>query len=114
MPLTKEEIAKIEEEERVRAEIKSKIKEEKAENKTSPLTWIGAIIIVFIVIFFILPSPLLCIPFLLLSLSLLYLYPSIIAVKRRKKDLWKIIIINVFLGWTLIGWGIALTYAYGD
>jgi len=113
MTLTKEEIVKIEEEERVRAEIKSKIEEEKKENKTSPLTWISAIIIVFIVIFFILPSPF-GMPFLLLSSPILYLYPSIIALKRKKKDLWKIIAINVFLGWTLIGWGVALTNAYSD
>ncbi len=45
----------------------------------------------------------------LLFLVLLYFLPSIIA--RDKRDAAGIILLNVFLGWTVIGWVIALVWA---
>ena len=41
----------------------------------------------------------------------LYLLPSIIAIKKKHKDLIKILIINIFLGWTIVGWIISLVLA---
>ena len=45
----------------------------------------------------------------LLFLVLLYFLPSIIG--RDKRDAAGIILLNVFLGWTVIGWVIALVWA---
>ncbi len=38
----------------------------------------------------------------------LYFIPSIIAIKKKHKDLSKILMINTFLGWTIVGWIISL------
>jgi hypothetical protein len=43
--------------------------------------------------------------------TLLYFLPSIIALARSKKDLLSIFLLNFFLGWTLVGWIIALVWA---
>lgn len=43
-----------------------------------------------------------------LILITLYFIPSIIAIKKRHKDLFKILMINTFLGWTIVGWIISL------
>jgi len=40
-----------------------------------------------------------------------YFLPSIIAVARSKRDLGAIFVLNLFLGWTAIGWVIALVWA---
>lgn len=40
-----------------------------------------------------------------------YFVPSIIAEERNSQKLHSIIIVNIFLGWTLIGWGVALAWA---
>lgn len=40
-----------------------------------------------------------------------YLVPSIIAEERNSRKLHPIIIVNIFLGWTLIGWGVALAWS---
>ena len=40
-----------------------------------------------------------------------YLVPSIVAEERNSKKLHPIIIANVFLGWTLVGWVVALVWA---
>jgi hypothetical protein len=45
----------------------------------------------------------------LLSLILLYFLPTIIG--RDKRDAAGIILLNLFLGWTVIGWVIALVWA---
>lgn len=42
---------------------------------------------------------------------LIYFVPSIIAGSRRSKRMFGIIALNVFLGWTLIGWIVALVWA---
>ena len=41
----------------------------------------------------------------------IYFLPSIIAAARSKRDLLSIFWLNFFLGWTAIGWIIALVWA---
>jgi hypothetical protein len=40
-----------------------------------------------------------------------YFLPAIIAFARRKRDTGGILLLNFFLGWTAIGWVIALVWA---
>jgi len=49
--------------------------------------------------------PLLGLPF------LMYFLPSIIAFARSKRDLLSIFLLNLFLGWSVIGWIVALVWA---
>ena len=42
---------------------------------------------------------------------LLYFLPSIIALARSKRDLLAIFLLNFFLGWSVIGWIVALVWA---
>ncbi|HWH10194.1 MAG TPA: superinfection immunity protein [Solirubrobacteraceae bacterium] len=49
---------------------------------------------------------------LLLLLLFLYLLPTAVAVKRAHHQLPAILIVNVFLGWTFLGWVIALAMAF--
>jgi len=42
----------------------------------------------------------------------LYFLPYIVANRRKHKNAGAIGILNFFLGWTLIGWVIALVWAY--
>jgi Superinfection immunity protein len=42
---------------------------------------------------------------------ILYFLPAIIAFARSKRDALSILILNFFLGWTAIGWIIALVWA---
>lgn len=44
-------------------------------------------------------------------LMALYFLPSIIGYKRQVPDIGSVIVINLFLGWTLIGWVVALALA---
>ena len=50
----------------------------------------------------------------LVVLALLYALPSMLAWKRGSRRRWKITAINLLLGWTVIGWVVAMvmTYAY--
>ena len=41
----------------------------------------------------------------------MYFLPSIIALARSKRDTAAILLLNLFLGWTLIGWVVALVWA---
>ena len=41
----------------------------------------------------------------------LYFLPAIIAFARSKRDATSILVLNFFLGWTAIGWVIALIWA---
>ena len=41
-----------------------------------------------------------------------YFLPSIVALVRGKRDTLSICLLNFFLGWTLIGWIIALVWAF--
>lgn len=49
-------------------------------------------------------------PFGLLGLAF-YLLPTIIVIARRKKKILGPILVNVLLGWTFIGWIVALIWA---
>jgi hypothetical protein len=42
---------------------------------------------------------------------LLYFLPSIVALARSKRDLLAIVLLNLFLGWSVIGWIVALVWA---
>jgi hypothetical protein len=44
----------------------------------------------------------------------IYLTPSIIAVVRKMPNVGSIVVVNVLLGWTVIGWVIALAMALGS
>jgi hypothetical protein len=41
----------------------------------------------------------------------LYFLPSIIALARNKRDTLAIFLLNLFLGWSVIGWFVALIWA---
>jgi hypothetical protein len=41
----------------------------------------------------------------------MYFLPSIIAIARSKRDIAGIVLLNFFLGWTMIGWVVALVWA---
>jgi Superinfection immunity protein len=41
----------------------------------------------------------------------LYFLPAILAFARSKRDAVAILVLNLFLGWTAIGWVIALVWA---
>ena len=41
----------------------------------------------------------------------LYFLPSIIAAGRSKRDLASIFVLNLLLGWTAIGWVVALVWS---
>jgi Superinfection immunity protein len=41
----------------------------------------------------------------------LYFLPAIIGFARSKRDAVSILVLNLFLGWTAIGWVIALVWA---
>jgi hypothetical protein len=41
----------------------------------------------------------------------MYFLPSVIALGRNKRDITAIVLLNFFLGWTMIGWVVALVWA---
>jgi hypothetical protein len=41
----------------------------------------------------------------------LYFLPAVLAFARNKRDTVSILLLNLFLGWTFIGWVIALVWA---
>jgi hypothetical protein len=43
--------------------------------------------------------------------AILYFLPAIIAFARSKRDSGAILVLNLLLGWTAIGWVIALVWA---
>ena len=43
--------------------------------------------------------------------SVMYFLPSIIALVRSKRDTLAIFLLNLFLGWSVIGWIVALVWA---
>lgn len=49
--------------------------------------------------------------YVLLLLLVLYVLPTAIAVHRRHPQQTPIFVINLLLGWTLIGWAVALAWA---
>jgi hypothetical protein len=55
----------------------------------------------------------LTLPFALLGLAL-YFLPTIIAAARRAKNLVVILLVNIFAGWTGVGWIVALVWSLVD
>lgn len=47
----------------------------------------------------------------ILILIALYFLPTIVATSRKVVNLGSIVVINLFLGWTLVGWVVALAMA---
>ena len=45
--------------------------------------------------------------------ALVYLVPSFVAVVRRRSDLGLIFGVNLLLGWTIVGWVLAMVWAVG-
>ena len=48
---------------------------------------------------------------LVISVLGVYFFPSLVASERKLKNSMSIFVLNVFLGWTLLGWVIALCLA---
>jgi hypothetical protein len=49
----------------------------------------------------------------MLSLILvMYFIPTVFAFSRRRRNKWKIAAVNLFLGWTFIGWFVAMLMSY--
>ena len=43
--------------------------------------------------------------------TVMYFLPSIVGLARSKRDLLAIFLLNLFLGWSVIGWIVALVWA---
>jgi ABC-type cobalamin transport system permease subunit len=52
--------------------------------------------------------------FAIIILLALYFLPVIIAMARKQRNTASILVVNVFLGWTLIGWVVALAWSLTD
>ena len=48
----------------------------------------------------------------LIVILTIYFTPTIIAYSREKRNANAILVLNIFLGWTIIGWLIALIWAF--
>lgn len=51
---------------------------------------------------------------LIVLVAVLYFLPSLVAGRRHVPNQGSITVINVFLGWTLVGWVVALAMACRD
>ena len=49
--------------------------------------------------------------FVLVMAVAIYFIPTMVALDRHVVNKWSVAVINVFLGWTLIGWVVALAMA---
>jgi len=54
------------------------------------------------------------IPIFIFLAFLLYFLPSVIAYKRKRKNINAITVLNLFLGWTVIGWIVSLVWAVSE
>jgi len=110
MPLSKEEVEKIEEEERIRTEARLKYSRKKEKLPTSPITKVLAVILVILLIASIYYAQ----PFILFApfIPIIYFIPAIVGYEKQKENAQAILLLNLFLGWTFIGWIIALVWAY--
>ncbi len=50
-------------------------------------------------------------PLYIAALIVIYAIPSIVALARRHRHMVKICLVNLFLGWTIYGWIVALTWS---
>ena len=51
---------------------------------------------------------------LLFILALIFFMPSLVAFKKQHPHRWPILIVNLFLGSTIIGWALTLLWAFYD
>lgn len=51
---------------------------------------------------------------LLLVIAVAYFVPAIVANQGKTKNRGTVTVLNIFLGWTFIGWVIALAMAFGQ
>jgi hypothetical protein len=49
--------------------------------------------------------------FMWIFMAAIYFMPTIIAIARRRSNMVLVLLINAFLGWTLVGWVVALILA---
>lgn len=47
----------------------------------------------------------------LIAIAIIYLLPTIIAILGKKENALAIFVLNLFLGWSMIGWIIALIWS---
>jgi len=52
--------------------------------------------------------------FIPLALAVAYGFPSLVAFARWRDDAPSIFVVNLLLGWTIIGWIVALAWAVDD
>ena len=116
MSLTKKEIEKIEEEERVRAEAKNKysqkpkiISNHSDKKDITPMHFF--IILLLLIFIFMLLAGAGVFSIVLPIIIFFYFLPTLLACEKRKINAGAILILNLFLGWTLIGWVIAMVWA---
>ena len=50
--------------------------------------------------------------FVLILVVVIYFAPTVVAYQNKKDNKVSILVLNLFLGWTFIGWVIALVWAY--
>jgi uncharacterized membrane protein len=48
---------------------------------------------------------------LIILIALVYFMPTLAAIAREHKRGWGVLILNVLLGWTILGWMLLLAYA---
>lgn len=48
---------------------------------------------------------------LIIIFLLIYFLPTLVALARKKRNVGAIFVLNLFLGWSFIGWVIALVWA---
>ena len=51
---------------------------------------------------------------LIVILLAIYFLPAIVALGREKRNKNAILLLNIFLGWTLVGWVVALVWSAMD
>ena len=49
---------------------------------------------------------------LIIILAVSYMFPTIVAMLRRNKNTLSIAVLNFFLAWTILGWILALVWAF--
>jgi uncharacterized membrane protein YqaE (UPF0057 family) len=50
----------------------------------------------------------------LLMLAAVYIIPTVVALVKGHKNTAAIFIVNLFLGWTVLGWVVSLAWAFID
>lgn len=50
----------------------------------------------------------------IVGVVLMYFLPTVVSASRGHKNTPAIVVLNLFLGWTLLGWIVALIWAFTD